>query len=257
MQDEMRNFRESEARSKTDRLARLMEIERWHFWFVGRRMFLESLIRRYQLNIRRSILDLGCGSGSLVETLTRRGHWVVGVDVRSEGLSATRRSSAEALLVQADATHLPFRSDAFDMVILLDVLEHVDEERVLLQLHSVLKLAGLVVISVPAFPWLWGYRDEGAGHLRRYRRRHLVRVLSNAGFEVIELRYYQFFLLPILFLTRFLGRRRPIFRDLEDRPLRLVNALFGLITRVEVKLGQFFSWPAGSSMVAVCRKKRQ
>jgi SAM-dependent methyltransferase len=141
-------------------------------------------------------------------------------------------------------------------VLLLDVLEHVPDKRALEEVRRVLQPGGKVLISVPAFDWLWSYRDVDAGHRRRYSRGQLLDLAREAGFEVCETHQFQFLLLPILAFTRWLGRRGPWWRDFEERRLPVVSDLLVLISRLEVRLGAFVRWPVGSSILAVLADPR-
>ncbi|MBI4380684.1 MAG: class I SAM-dependent methyltransferase [candidate division NC10 bacterium] len=237
-----------------DRLSRLSQLERWHFWFVGRRALIDRLLNRYLDGQAQVVLDLGCGTGLMLEILMRRGHRVVGLDLRPEGLYATRQVLPRSWLLQAEVTYLPLRDNAFGAVMLLDVLEHVDDRSLLAEVQRVLRPGGLAVITVPAIPWLWSYRDEAAGHLRRYTRQRLFSVLTDAGFHVREMHYYQCLLLPLVVITRLFGRRGPRLRDFEERPLPIFNAVMTWINRLEVQLSDLISWPWGSSLVVICRK---
>jgi len=233
------------------RLFRISQLERWHFWFVGRRFLVDRLLGAHLAHPARTVLDLGCGTGLMVEALTEKGHRVVGMDMRPEGLYATRRALPQAELVQADAMHLPLRDDSFDAVILLDVLEHIDDIALLANLYEVLKPKGILLVTVPAMPWLWSYRDRAAGHLRRYTHTHLRRALVGARFRVREVRYYHFSLMPVLGTMRLLGRRGPRLRDLEEKPRPLLNHIMAHIVRFEVRLSDWVPWPWGTSLVAV------
>jgi SAM-dependent methyltransferase len=201
------------------------------------------------------VLDLGCGTGASVGRLARCGYRAIGLDLRPEGLAATRRAFTDAALVRAGASPLPFDAGVFDAAVLLDVLEHVDDTAVLAEVHRVLRPGAAAVITVPALPWLWSHRDEAAGHRRRYTRPGLVRALRQAGFAAVETRYYQCLLLPLAILTRRLGRRGPRLRDLEDRPPAALNAVLAGVNLLEAKLGRFIRWPWGSTLVAVGRKE--
>ncbi len=236
-----------------DRLARLGEIERWHFWFIGRQTLVKQFLEKY-LSGGVSLLDIGCGTGWMMEQLIRQGYQVTGLDFRLEGLQATRERLSKALLIQADATYLPIAEAAFNGIILLDVLEHVNDVLLLKQANHLLKPGGIAVISVPALPWLWSYRDVAAGHRRRYTRRHFRQLLAESGFKIMEIRYYQCLLLPITILARILGREDSRLRDLEDRPSPVLNKTLAGINRIEVKLGNFIAWPWGSSLLTVCKK---
>lgn len=233
------------------RLARLAELEDWHFWFLARRDLIRRLIRRHLHRQAAFILDVGCGTGSILAELSRDGHRVMGVDSRREGLRRIGPTLPSALLAQADATLLPLRPGSADLVLLLDVLEHVPDHLALEEVRRVLRPGGKAIIAVPAFTKLWSYRDVGAGHRRRYSREQVLALARGAGLEVCEVRHFQFLLLPILALSRWLGRKGPWWRDLEERRIPLVSKLLVLISRLEVRLGALVSWPAGSSILAV------
>lgn len=190
----------------------------------------------------------------MVEKLTPDGYRVAGMDLRGEGLLATSRMLPEVGLVQAEASHLPFEKNVFDAVLLLDILEHVNDRAALREVRSILRPRGIAIMTVPALPWLWSYRDKAAGHLRRYTREGLRQLIVQSGFEVQEISYYQFILLPMLVMTRLLGRKGPAIRDMEDQPHWLVNRALTWINRREVALRPVISWPCGSSIVAVFRK---
>lgn len=235
-----------------ERLERIREMERWHFWFAGRRARLDRLLRAY-LATPRLVLDVGCGTGLTLEQLAGP-HRVVGTDLRDEGLRALRERDEGAWVVRADATALPFRDGVFDLVLLLDVLEHVPDAAALAEARRVARPGGLVAVSVPALPRLWSGRDRAAGHLRRYTRRGLERLLRDGGLAVEALGYYQFFLLPLVVLSRLSNRSsdRPV--ELEERPPRALNRVFTAINRAEAALADIVPPPLGSSLIAVARR---
>jgi SAM-dependent methyltransferase len=200
-------------------------------------------------------LELGCGTGRTASEMSERGHRVVAVDLRPEGLEAVRRANASAMLVRADATRLPFRREAFDVVTALDVLEHVDDDAALAELRNVLRPNGRAILSVPAMPWLWSARDVDAGHLRRYTPRLLRASLDRARFSIVALRYYQFALFPLLVISRLLGRgaKGISARDREEIRLPFLNSVFGWVNRAEALVAARVPLPWGSSLIAVCR----
>jgi len=186
------------------------ELERSHWWYVGRRRILGAAMQRVSIFGSR-ILDVGCGTGEYLEVLKERypSFIICGIDFELEPLRFCRADHS-APLSQADATDLPFASASFDMVVALDTLEHVrDDARALGELYRVSKPGGSVLLTVPAFPFLWGNVDDVGHHFRRYRRRELVRKLESAGFRVQEVRYYNFILFPPIALLRLLARLLP------------------------------------------------
>ena len=236
-----------------ERLARVADMERWHFWFAGRQAILNQLWHRH-VQGQCKVLDVGCGTGHTLRELSRLGHRVVGIDARPEGLRALRREWPNADVVQAVAPHLPLVDETFDVILMLDVLEHTDDLALLAQSHRLLRPGGWVLLRVPALPWLWSYRDEAAGHLRRYTRAQLRKLLADARFVALDVRFYQCWLLPVAVITRLLGRRWPGLRDAEERPNRLLNQLLSAANRLEARLSDRIAWPMGLSLVAACQK---
>jgi ubiquinone/menaquinone biosynthesis C-methylase UbiE len=237
-----------------DRLEKLTALESWHFWFAGRRALVGALLDRHATDDARVVLDVGCGSGATASALASRGHVVVGLDRRDEGIRATRRLLPSAVFLQGDAEAIPLEGESVSIALLLDVLEHVDDAAALAELARVLEPRGVAILTVPAAPWLWSRRDAAAGHRRRYTRASLERAIARAGLELAELRYYQFALFPILALTRLAARRRPGASEAEERPGRALNALLTRVNLAEVRLGERVRYPWGSSLAVVCRK---
>jgi SAM-dependent methyltransferase len=245
---------ELEPQFTAERLERIRAMERWHFWFAGRRKRVNRLLAGY-FAAPRLVLDLGCGSGLTLELLGDR-HRVVATDLREEGLRAALAADPEAWVVRADAEALPFRDGCFDAVLVLDVLEHVDDRRALAEARRVLRPGGRIVVTVPALPWLWSRRDEAAGHRRRYTRRSLQELLRECGDLRIEaLAYFQFLLLPAVVLTRLSSRRDPGWLELEERPPARLNRLFAAVDGLEERCSRRVPMPLGSSLVALCEKR--
>ena len=223
------------------RLEKLRQLESWHFWFVSRRELVASLLARV-VRANDTVLDVGCGTGanlSLVRNDTRKR----GLDIHIEELRPG--------MMQADAVSLPFRSATVDVVLALDVLEHVDDEAMLSEVARVLMRGGRLVATVPALRALWSVRDDAAGHRRRYDRASLRAALARHGFRVAELRGFQFLLLPVLLLTRVLRRRSVAARDAEDAPPRWLNRVFLAVNRFELR---FLRPPLGSSLAVIAVK---
>ena len=242
-----------QRRFSAERLAKIREIEGWHFWFVGREALLDNLLATH-VRPGQDVLDVGCGTGYWSRRLAGAGLRPVGLDLRPEGLAALRRGTAPTRAVRAHATCLPLAPSSFDAVLLLDVLEHVDDVALLGEVWRVLRPGGRAFLTVPAMPALWSYRDEAAGHRRRYTRASLRRVVAGQHLVLEDLRYYHCLLLPVVVASRVLGRRGPAVRDAEERPPRLLNSAFTTVNRLEVRLGRRIRWPWGSSLIAVCRK---
>ena len=236
-----------------ERLERLQEIEGEHFWFTGRRQLVFGLLRQCPATVPERILDVGCGTGIHTRALLAQGRRTLALDIRPEGLAQLHRES-NVPVMQAEAEHLPLSDASLSGMLMLDVLEHVDDVLLLRDAHRALRPGGWVLATVPAMPWLWSYRDVGAGHKRRYTRATFSAAMFQAGFRVRSLTYYQCLLLPLTAATRLLGRNSPHMRDREDLPGPFLNRLLGFVNRIELRLGRHLRWPWGSSLIALCER---
>ena len=243
----------SKSQFGRDRLDRLHEIEGNHFWFTGRRQLVFGLLRQCPAVVAERILDVGCGTGINTRALLAQGRRTFALDVRPEGLAQLHRES-RVPVVQAEAEYLPVSDASLSGMLMLDVLEHVDDALLLREAHRALRPGGWILASVPAIPWLWSYRDVGAGHKRRYTRTTFSAAMMCAGFRVRSLTYYQCLLFPLAAASRLLGRNSPRMRDREDLPGPVLNRIFGWVNRIELRLGRYVRWPWGSSLVALCER---
>ncbi len=171
--------------------------EERHWWFLWRGEMIESLVRSLSPAPKTNILDVGCGTGMMVEGLGGYGR-VVGIELASEALVYCKRRGIPA--VQGTALSLPIRANAGEIITSLDLIEHVDDDvAALREIHRVLKPGGVVIITVPAFQILWSSHDEVNLHRRRYSTRQLRTAVEAAGFETIRLTYTNTMLfLPVL-----------------------------------------------------------
>lgn len=164
------------------------------YWAQTRRSVLDNWIDEVAPD---SLLDVGCGSGYLADYLGVNGSFVVGIDIDQDSVAlAARRSNVDSAIV-GDATALPYPADTFECILLGDVVEHFENPRPILdECRRILVRDGVLVISVPAFRWLWGPHDEHNDHADRYNASRLSTVVGDAGFELDDYRYTNFFRFP-------------------------------------------------------------
>ena len=235
----------------------LAAVESVSFWFRARNRLIVSTLRR-RFPDAQSLLELGCGTGFVLEALRSAfpGWRLVGSELYEEGLAVARSRLRDVELVQADARALPFR-DEFDVVGAFDVLEHVTEdEAVLGEMHAAVRPGGGIVVLVPQHPRLWSAMDDVAHHVRRYRRRDLVAKVRAAGFRVEQASSFVSTLLPAMVVSRAARRLSPRPYDpvAELRPGAL-NALFERVLDGERRLiERGVSLPVGGSLLVVGRK---
>lgn len=238
-----------------DRYAMLIKKEQKHFWFLARQTMVTHLIRHFCTEPIDMLADIGCGSGYNLSLLEPYAKHLIGID-RLINLSPHGKvSRPQTQFVSGDVQRLPLNNQSIDMVMSLDVLEHVDDIKMLKELHRILQPNALLFTTVPAIPWLWSDRDSLAGHQRRYTKSHLIKVLDQAGFQIKYINYYQFLLFPLVIISRLIGKNSTLQRR-EENPGRFSNYLLLKISTLEnwlAKSGMKFPW--GSSLVVVAQKR--
>ena len=237
----------------------LAALEANNFWFQSRNKLLQWIVKRFRPNFE-SFLEVGCGSGFVLSGIARVNPHarIAGSEIFIAGLSFARVRLPAVSLMQMDARNVPFIDD-FDVVGAFDVLEHIEEdELVLSQLHAALKEGGLLMITVPQHPWLWSTLDEYSRHFRRYTEKELRRKVEAAGFKIVKSTSFVTILLPAMVLSRLLRRNKAVEEidvraELQLPPL--MNTIFGFLLSCEValiKLG--ITLPIGGSRLVVARK---
>jgi SAM-dependent methyltransferase len=239
---------------------KMHEEEQSFFWHIGRRVLIEQLLKRFQSSLgpkpsALSLLDLGCGTGGNFPVLKKFGQ-VISCDIEPEALRFARRQFPKGKWLKADAVKLPFRNESFDVVTAFDLLEHLQKERAALkEWMRVLKPGGLLVLTVPAYQWLWSDHDRALGHKRRYTKASLEKSLRGARFKVLFLTYYNFLLFFVLALHRFLNRGHRQESYYPSVP-RWANDFVGVpLASVDGWLASHTSLPWDSTVVAVAVKQ--
>lgn len=185
--------------------------DKW-WWSVGRRALVNSLVNRYANGANgHTVLEIGCGTGATIKDLESRG-LIVGMDISPLALNHCRDKGIDTVCA-ADATKLPYRDEQFDLVITVDVLEHLDDDvSALGEIRRVCKPGGIIIFTVPAFRFLWSRRDDQAHHLRRYRLGEVKKKVQQAGLRIMRATYINMPLFVPLFLmvkVGYLLRRNP------------------------------------------------
>jgi SAM-dependent methyltransferase len=227
-----------------------------HWWYRGRRTVLDGVINGLALPDRARILDAGCGSGRNMVELARRGT-VTGVEL-SETSVALAREREVGEVIAGSVLELPFPDASFDLIVSLDVIEHLqDDLSALREFRRTIAPGGALLVTVPAYQWLWSRHDEINYHHRRYTRLSLQRVAERAGWNQARTTYFNSLLLPVAIFLRVLDRvnSKPTESSLDlwvpprpvnwllERPLALEAALIARGGRI----------PAGLSLLAVFR----
>ena len=237
------------------------EIEDLHWWFVGRRRILLEFVNRYILSssICRAV-DFGCGSGNMLRCLSRY-IWTVGVDIEPKALAFAQQKGSNNL-VQVTVGDLPFKDCSFDLVCAFDVIEHLDDDsKALSEFYRVCCCGGHLMLTVPAYRFLWGQQDEVNEHKRRYTSRELYQKVVASGFIIRKLSYFNTLLFPLIADIRLLRRLVPRSAkpDLEksDFTMRLpgkINDLLSFAFGFEAFPLRDLDFPFGVSLLCIAEK---
>ncbi|MFL6721028.1 MAG: class I SAM-dependent methyltransferase [Sphingomonas sp.] len=234
---------------------RMAELDQDHWWFLARRRILETLIRRVVKPPKKArILEIGCGTGHNLAMLKRFGSLSAGELDRCARAVANKRLPGRVKKAKLPDLSM-FKRNGYDLVALLDVLEHVPDDLAALRaIHMRLKPGGALLMTVPANPWMWSAHDAAHHHFRRYTKKKLRELFLRSGLEVQLLSSFNTLLYPPIAATRVVGKvtRR---QSADDRlPAQPVNWLLDRIFGLEAALIGRVPMPFGVSLVAVVRR---
>lgn len=234
------------------------KVEETHWWFQGRRRLIQWLLSVYfKKNNNPKILDFGSGSGYLVGVLQNSGYDAFGTDFSQEAIEFGRKKGIKNLSVN-NGHHIDSEDASFDCVLCLDTVEHIEDDAgIVKEIERVLKPGGYVILTVPAYQWLWGVQDEVAKHYRRYTISNFVSLWrNNTRLKVVQKTYFNTFLFPVIAGVRLISRwfglngRESDF-DIHSNSL---NSLLSLIFRTELWLLRFIRYPFGVSILLILAK---
>ena len=232
------------------------KLEDSHWWFVGRRRIIRQVLTSLNVPRKMQILEVGCGTGGNLGLLSEFGE-VIGVEPEFEAAKMARARNICEVCVGGFPDDLPFTGQQFDVIILLDVLEHLDDDLSALKaLRSLLSREGNLILTVPAFQFLWTVRDEQHHHRRRYGASHLSSLIWQAGFRIMHLTYFNFWLFPIEAVRRLIRKLVP--SDVVGYDLRVhgvvINRLLEAVFASERYLVTHMRIPYGLSLLAIIKK---
>jgi SAM-dependent methyltransferase len=233
---------------------------------ASRRRARAALKRHVRSDPARTVLlEAGCSSGFLLRDLL--GDWPDSLVIGSDFIRGPLQRLAQQLpalpLLRFDLVECPLPSTSVDAVLLINVLEHIDQDAAAIgQVARVLKPRGVVVIEVPASPGLFDVYDQYLRHCRRYRRRDLVRMVCSAGLRVVEQTHLGFFVYPAFALVKRWNRRHldvptDVQRSVVERDIRTSgrSRILGWVLTLEEKLSPFIRYPVGIRCVVVAVKQ--
>ncbi|HVI90879.1 MAG TPA: class I SAM-dependent methyltransferase [Dongiaceae bacterium] len=222
-----------------------------HWWFVARRQILGHLIGRLHLPRTARILEIGAGTGGNLAMLSRYGS-VDGIEHDPEARRLAAQKSPIPLLEGSLPDRLPVGRGTYDLICMFDVLEHIaDDQAALAAIRHVMKPGGRLILTVPAYRWLWSAHDIQLHHFRRYTAASLRDVASRAGFRCTRVSYFNSFLMPLVIIGRLVDQIRSSRAVIGTAiPSRPINTLFRHVFASERFLLPYISFPVGVSLYA-------
>jgi SAM-dependent methyltransferase len=245
-------------------LATFFEVEETHWWWIGRKNIIKSLLNSKGIKSKNIILDAGCGTGSNIIFFNQFGT-TYGIDISPVATKFCRRRGIKNVLT-GDVSKLPYKSNFFDIVSCMDVLEHIEnEKKVINEIFRVLKPGGKLILTVPALPFLFSKHDNAQGHFRRYNRNYLRKILILSGFMDGRITYFNTILSFPIIIFRLLSKFEP-FSGLADFDAKInydvyrahgFNKFLASIFSLETKILKKTDIPFGVSLVAFYKKPKQ
>ncbi len=221
-----------------------------HWWHRAKRAVVVDALNRSDAS--GPCLDIGCGGGATLEEVSMTPSF--GLDLSLDALAYANQKGIDGV-VHAEAGGLPFASSSLGSALALDVVEHHPRpEEMLREVHRALRPGGVVVITVPAYQWMWSYADHVLGHYRRYTRERLKKDLENSGFTVERITYFHSWLVAPVHSPKLRALRGPA-ETADDFPLPgPLNGVLAKVTKAELRFLSKRNLPFGLSVLAVGRR---
>lgn len=230
--------------------------EEKHWWFCGRWKIVSFFLRIYlKAKMLPKILDIGTGTGKMFELLSQYGG-VTGIDNSRIAIKFCRERGVTNV-INADAQSIPFKDFSFDFVCAMDIIEHLNNDIISVrEFYRVLRRNGILLLTVPAFMFLWGSHDEINIHKKRYNIKEISNIIRRTGFKIEKLSYFNFLLFPVIFFIR-VGKKllkgKESKSDLKDYAY-LINKVLEGIFSFERFLLKYWNLPFGGSILCIARK---
>ena len=236
----------------------MYRVEGRHWWFRAKHKIVRSLLARYApatAERKPRVIDLGCGCGYLL-SLLNDAYDAVGLDGSPQAVAFSERRGVRVSL-GALPDDVPFDDGSADVVLFLDVLEHLrDDGACFDRAARLLKPGGIAICTVPAYPWLWTKRDEYHQHFRRYTRPAFRALMSRGPMRPIFVSHMNALLFPVALAERAVRKVLPLKENAGDLyvPPTPINAIMREGYAAERALLGRVTIPFGLSLVSVSRK---
>ena len=228
-------------------------MEKQNWWYKNRRTVISIFLSDYSFD---KILDYGCGTGVTTQSLKKFGT-VFGTDKSQFAMDKTKSNKIETIKFSlVNSTGSTELLETFDLITLFDVLEHIENDNhALMHLYKLLKKKKFLLLTVPAFSFLWSDHDTALSHYRRYTKKSLSEVLDKSGFKIIRISYFTTWIFPCITLYRILTRwKKTNSSSLQPLPEKLNNLVVKSFN-LENDLLKKRNLSVGNSIICLAQKK--
>jgi SAM-dependent methyltransferase len=244
---------------RSDLYAELYQVENTHWWHLHKRKLIHKLIKNFAK--KGSVLDIGSGTGKILEELKKQKWDIAGIDAEKEAKIWSEKRGIPTQLVDINKQPLPYKNHYFDLVLCLDLLEHVrQDQKIIDKISKILKPNGTLIVSVPAYPSLFSYWDKMLGHYRRYSKKQLTSLFNQTDWELKFISHaFMLNLLPVILVRQFKKHNKnQSVSDFQTTPLKFISQpLLKLNASFEEFCIPNISLPFGLSIVAVITNKNE
>lgn len=234
------------------------ELETKHWWFLARRKVIKKVLNTFMpTDKNRQVLEIGCGTGGNLDLLSHFGI-VSATELDDQARQLAVAKSIATVKSGSLPNDIPYQQH-FNLICLLDVLEHIEDDgAAIAKLATLLAAEGKLLITVPAYQWLWSSHDTLHHHKRRYTKKQLTQLLETHGFQILYSSYFNSLLFPLIFMVRKLAAWLKKNNDSDaTMPSIAINTLLGFIFGCERYLIPTLSLPFGVSIIAVAAQHTQ
>ena len=234
-------------------------LEKFHWWFVYRQNILKFILKKYLFNMGKDakIVDIGCGTGGNIQLLNEKYDNITGIDNNEFAIKYCKDKNLNNILQGELPNQIDIADNSVDLVLLFDVLEHVEDDNLSLSvLKNKLKSGGFLLLTVPAFSFLWSQHDEDFHHKRRYNIKQIKKMLGTLDFKIIKSSYIYFCLFPFVLFMRLLKKIFKNYSLKDDFKLNnmFLNSLIIKFLSLEKVLFNYIDFPWGSSILVLAKK---
>lgn len=234
----------------------MIEQQDQHWWFQARREILESMIVSLNLPVNAEILEIGCGTGGNISMLQKYGQ-VTAIELDEYARSYTSKSTGVQVHNGALPDDIPDElNKKYDLIVMFDVLEHIEQDvDSLITLKTMIKRDGYLLLTVPAYQWMFGIHDINHHHFRRYEMDDIQTKFKTASLSLIRKSYFNSLLFPLVAMIRLLEKIKKPHKDSLGfkTPNKITNSILYHIFKFEKKLLKMVNLPMGASLMVLAK----